>query len=101
MVWVRVRKVDSLIVAAIIAIYSPHVGLARMAQEENARTSFLGAGITLVLERLDNSPWISHCRAVIILSDILVCRRWSSGESEINTCIGGASCIHPRAWCTK
>jgi len=58
---VRVRKVDTLIAAAIIAI-SPHVGLARMA-EENARASFLGAGITLVLERLDNSAWISHCRA--------------------------------------
>ena len=42
--------------------YSPHVGLAQWGQE-NARTSFLGAGITLVLERLDNSPWISHCRA--------------------------------------
>jgi len=34
---VRVRKVDALIAAAIIAIYSPHVGLARMAPEENAR----------------------------------------------------------------
>jgi len=62
MVWVRVRKVDTLVAAAIIAMYSLHVGLARMA-EENARTSFLGASITLMLERLDTAFWISHCRA--------------------------------------
>ena len=95
---VRVRKVDTVIAAAIIAICSPHVGLARMAPEENARTS-LGAGITLVLERWpDNSPWISHCREVIILSSSAV---GGAVARVINTCIGGASCIDPRAWCTK